>query len=274
MSQFAADLYDVIMDRGAAVYRTPAEFFALTYPTYNLRELAKDVVHRLGGKNDKTIRQLELTYGGGKTHTLITLLHLVRDPASLPNLPAVQEFTQHIGMTPPATRVAALAFDKLDVEKGMEVKSPAGKARWLKNPWSILAYQLAGSDGLRALHADGKDAERESAPAENLLVELPCEYTDAAKVVLKPRTATPPPPPPPLPPPPPPGILVASAYLKPGEIQDLADQIGEVGNTAVGYDMKFLVRIEIGSDGKRPPESVIAKLNAKLAEVSKGLKLE
>ena len=80
LSQFAADLYDVIMDRGTAVYRTPAEFFALTFPTYNLRELAKDVVHRLAGKNDKTVRQLELTYGGGKTHTLITLLHLVQRP--------------------------------------------------------------------------------------------------------------------------------------------------------------------------------------------------
>jgi predicted AAA+ superfamily ATPase len=52
LSQFAADLYDVIMDKGAAVYRTPDEFFALTYPTYNLRELAKDVVHRLAGKSD------------------------------------------------------------------------------------------------------------------------------------------------------------------------------------------------------------------------------
>jgi predicted AAA+ superfamily ATPase len=186
LSQFAADFYDVIMDRGAAVYRTPDEFFALTYPTYNLRELAKDVVHRLAGRNDKTIRQLELTYGGGKTHTLITLLHLVREPANLPDLPAVHEFVQHVGMTPPKTRVAALAFDKLDVEKGMQVKSPAGEARWLRNPWSILAYQLAGSDGLRLLHAEGHDAERESAPAENLLVELLAipEKDDLATLVL------------------------------------------------------------------------------------------
>ena len=36
LSQFAADLYDVTMDRGTKVYRDPAEFFALTFPTYNL----------------------------------------------------------------------------------------------------------------------------------------------------------------------------------------------------------------------------------------------
>jgi Protein of unknown function (DUF499) len=172
LSQFAADLYDVIMDKGAEVYRTPNEFFALTYPTYNLRELAKDVVHRLAGKSDKVVRQLELTYGGGKTHTLITLLHLVQDPKRLPNLPAVQEFVQHIGMTPPPTKVVSLPFDKIDVERGLETKGPSGEKRWLRHPWSVMAFQIAGADGLRLLHADGLDAERESAPAEPLLVDL------------------------------------------------------------------------------------------------------
>ena len=75
-------------------------------------------------------------------------------------------------MTLPQTRVAVLAFDKLDVEKGMEIRDPAGATRWLKHPWSVLAFQIAGADGLRLLHAEGKDAERDSAPAENLLTEL------------------------------------------------------------------------------------------------------
>ena len=42
----------------------------------------------------------------------------------------------------------------------------------LKHPWSILAYQLVGAEGLRLIHADGKDEERETPPAEPLLVEL------------------------------------------------------------------------------------------------------
>jgi hypothetical protein len=169
---FAADLYDVVMGKARSVYQDPQEFFALTYPTFNLRELARDIITRLAGKNDKAIRQLELTYGGGKTHTLITLFHLVRDPAHLPQLPSIAEFTEHIGITPPQTRVAVLAFDKLDVEKGMEICGAYGETRWLKNPWSVLAFQIAGADGLRLLHAEGKEAERDSAPAENLLVEL------------------------------------------------------------------------------------------------------
>ena len=169
---FAADIYEVMMGKAKPVYRDPAEFFALTYPTFNLRELAKDVLTRLAGKNEKAVRQLELTYGGGKTHSLITLFHLVSDPDRLPKLPAVNEFIQHVGLKPPKARVAVLAFDKLDVEKGMEVRGPDGTARWLKNPWSVLAFQIAGAEGLKLLNAEGKDAERESPPAENLLVEL------------------------------------------------------------------------------------------------------
>ena len=64
------------MGRARPIYQDPYDFFSFTYPTFKLRELAKDVVLRLAGKNDKAVRQLELTYGGGKTHTLITLFHL------------------------------------------------------------------------------------------------------------------------------------------------------------------------------------------------------
>ena len=147
---FAADLYDVAMGKAKPVYQDAREFFSLTYPTFNLRELAKDVVLRLAGKSEKAVRQLELTYGGGKTHSLITLWHLVSDPGKLPDLPAVKEFVEHIGMKPPATRVAVLPFDKLDAEKGMEVRGPKGETRWLKNPWSVIAFQIAGADGLRS----------------------------------------------------------------------------------------------------------------------------
>ena len=173
LAAFAADLHDVVMQRGARpVYEDPARFFALTYPTFSLRELARDVVLRLAGQNDKAIRQLELTYGGGKTHTLTVLRHLVHDPQALPSLPALEQFKSHIGAPLPTARIAALCFDKLDVEKGMEVRDPEGNVRWLKHPWSVLAFQLVGAAGLRALHAEGKEEERETPPAEPLLVDL------------------------------------------------------------------------------------------------------
>ena len=68
LATFAANLYFVMMDEAKLVYQDPREFFALTYPTYNLRELFKKVVLRLAGKKEKAVRQLALPYGGGKTH--------------------------------------------------------------------------------------------------------------------------------------------------------------------------------------------------------------
>ena len=174
LAQFAADLHEVTLAQGRRpVYEDPEKFFALTYPTHALRELVKDVAARLAGKSDKAVRQLELTYGGGKTHTLITLYHLFRDPAALPDLPAVQEFREHVGADLPRAFTVALCFDKIDVERGIEgVRAPDGETRTLRHPWSVLAFQLAGADGLRAIHADGLDEERETPPAEPLLVKL------------------------------------------------------------------------------------------------------
>ena len=173
LNEFAADLYDVALQAGKRrIYEDPKQFFALTYPTSALLDLTRDVVRRLAGKNQKAVRQLELTYGGGKTHTLITLFHLVNDPASLPQLPSVEEFKARIDLPLPPTRVAVLPFDKFDAEKGIEVRDPSGNRRMLRQPWSALAWQLAGADGLRILHADDKPEERKTAPAENLLTPL------------------------------------------------------------------------------------------------------
>jgi hypothetical protein len=42
----------------------------------------------------------------------------------------------------------------------------------LKYPWSVIAFQLAGADGLRALRGDGKDEERDTPPRDLPLEKL------------------------------------------------------------------------------------------------------
>ncbi len=154
LSQFAADLHEVVSRAGRRpLYEDPEKFFALTYPTFTLRDLARDVAARLAGRSDKAVRQLEMTYGGGKTHTLITLHHLFRDPDRLPDLKTVREFRKHADVELPSAATAALCFDKIDVEKGItEVRGPDGETRALRHPWNILAFQLdsRGSEGCRA----------------------------------------------------------------------------------------------------------------------------
>ena len=174
LAEFAADLHEVTLGEGRRpIYEDPARFFALTFPTHALRELVKDVAERLAGKSTKAVRQLELTYGGGKTHTLITLYHLFRDPAAVSGVAAVQEFRQHVGADLPRALPVSLCFDKIDVERGIDgVRAPDGETRTLAHPWSVLAFQLAGAEGLRAIHGRGKDEERETPPTGRLLEQL------------------------------------------------------------------------------------------------------
>ena len=175
LAQFAADLHEVTLaQRRRPVYEDPEKFFALTYPTHALRELVKDVAARLAGKSDKAVRQLELTYGGGKTHTLITLYHLFRDPAALPDLPAVREFREHVGADLPRAHSPSRSASTRSMSRGASKGCVHRAARPARSaiPWSVLAFQLAGADGLRAIHADGLDEERETPPAEPLLVKL------------------------------------------------------------------------------------------------------
>ena len=67
-------------------------------------------------------------------------------------------------------------------------------------------------------------------------------------------------------------MFVAEAPLEASGIQDLADQIPNIAQAAVGGDLKFKVRIELGGD--TPPDpAVVDKINALLSEVSDDLKL-
>jgi hypothetical protein len=173
MEEFAANLYDVMAQTGQRpLYEDPTRFFSLTYATPALREIAAAVAERLRGASAKGIRQLEMTYGGGKTHTMVTLTHLVRDPTALPALPAVQEFESSMGGKAPRSRIAAVCFDKIDAELGCPVLAPDGTKRSLFQPWSLIAWQLAGADGLRMMRADGQDAERDTPPSDLVLEDL------------------------------------------------------------------------------------------------------
>lgn len=170
LAEFAADLYGVRTGDAPNVYRLPDQFFSRTYPTHNLQTLVRDVFQRLSGRGGKPVIDLQVTYGGGKTHALIALLHLAERGFEFKSHSTVREFMEFSGVDPlPQTRVALLPFDKFDVKTGLLVEGPDGKQQQVKTPWGALAYQLAGDEGL------AKVAEHETdymTPAEPLLVEL------------------------------------------------------------------------------------------------------
>ncbi len=170
LAEFAADLYGVRTGDAPNVYRLPDQFFSRTYPTYNLKTLVRDVLHRLSGRGGKPVIRVQVAYGGGKTHALIALLHLVERGDELKTHPTVQEFMKFSGVDALSqARVALLPFDKFDVRAGLSVFGPDGKQRQVNTPWGALAYQLAGEEGLDKVAAHEADY---ITPAEPILVEL------------------------------------------------------------------------------------------------------
>ena len=96
----------------------------------------------------------------------------------------------------------------------------------------------------------------------------PCEYPGAQYVRLC-TTKEAPPTPTPLPKP---GVFIAEADLRPNEIQDLADVMGELTAAAAGNDLKFHLKIELG--GKIPAaDDVLKKLNHILQGITDKLQL-
>jgi len=172
LDEFAADLNAVRTGEAPAVYKNPDAFFSRTYPTYKMKTLVRDVLHRLAGEGGKPILHIQVAYGGGKTHTLITLLHLAEHGAEFAGHPTVREFLDFAGLGGgkiPRTRVALLPFDKFGVKEGLTVLGPDGKPRTVKTPWGALAYQLGGD----AAFARVKEQEEDYAtPAEPLLIDL------------------------------------------------------------------------------------------------------
>jgi len=170
VAEFAADLNGVRTGVTPNIYKDAELFFSRTYPTPTLKKLVKDIFIRLLGEGGTPVRHIQVTYGGGKTHTLIILLHLAEKGAELQKHPIVKEFLNYANIEAvPKARVAILPLDKFDVINGLEVFSPTGRKRRVKTLWGALAYQLGGDESFLKIK---EHEDTFTPPAEPELVEI------------------------------------------------------------------------------------------------------
>jgi len=93
--EFAIHLEQVIAKTAPEDYRDPKQFFARTCFTRALREHAGMVLRRLSGETANTapVMTLITQFGGGKTHTLTALYHLVTSGSKAAEYPGVSSET-------------------------------------------------------------------------------------------------------------------------------------------------------------------------------------
>ncbi|MCS7239604.1 MAG: DUF499 domain-containing protein [Thermoguttaceae bacterium] len=150
---FAADLSDVVADRGPLEYSDPWTFFRRTYPARGLTNLLGAVLARLAGLGKgEAVIQIQTPFGGGKTHSLIALYHLIRHGRKLGN--TVAEILQAAGVDAiPEASVVTFVGTAADPLKG-------------KTPWGEIAHQLGQYDLLK------EHDQRRRAPGKDLLHQL------------------------------------------------------------------------------------------------------
>ena len=149
LAEFAADLHQVAQGEGADEYADPVAFFARTFLTGGLCQLLTTAVERLaGGAGSSPVVDLQTSFGGGKTHSMIALYHLFSG-TSLDQFPAeVRELVEAAGVTAlPEVRRAVLVGTEL--KAGQRERKPDGTE--LGTMWGELAWQLGGAEGFEVV---------------------------------------------------------------------------------------------------------------------------
>ncbi|GIU94958.1 MAG: hypothetical protein KatS3mg012_1415 [Gaiellaceae bacterium] len=151
--------------RGRRRVRPPGGVLPPHLPHRGLRDLLLNATRRLRGEGGDPVVQLQTNFGGGKTHSLIALLHLAGgyDPATLPG---VEEMLAEAGLgAPPQARSAVLVGTMLD--PGTPRRKDDGTL--VRTLWGELAWQLGGAEGY-ALVAQADEASTN--PGERLIALL------------------------------------------------------------------------------------------------------
>lgn len=167
-AEFAADLSMVARGEGDAEYTDPVEFFRRTFLTAGLKDLITRATRRLSGDlNASPVINLQTNFGGGKTHSMLSLWHLA---SGRPLVDYPQELQDLLAghSLPTSVRRVALVGNQI-APSGLESKDDGTVVRTL---WGELAWQLGGRDGYVMV----AEADRTSTNPGDALRELLTRY--------------------------------------------------------------------------------------------------
>ena len=171
-AEFAADLSQVSRGEGAFEYLDPVEFFARTYVTEGMSGLLVQALKRVTGKDGEPVIQLKTAFGGGKTHSMLALYHIMRGRVSIDKIPNIKPVLDSAGIRSlPKANVAVLVGTALDPSKSRRPQNFPGIT--INTLWGEMAAQLAESAGKPELYDYVKEADKKGvSPGSVELKEL------------------------------------------------------------------------------------------------------
>lgn len=177
-SVFAANLSEVALGIGQEVYSNPTMFFEKTYITAGLRDIANRVVRALNGEEtDNRVVSLQTGFGGGKTHTLISLYHIAKAGRLLLNSAYTGNILQG-GVIPDFddAKVAVFTNNTTDVTQGRVTSENIT----IYTLWGELAYQLGGVEAYNKVRAND---ESRTAPTSSIFKPI-LEQTTPSLILI------------------------------------------------------------------------------------------
>lgn len=144
-AEFAADLAQVVQGKADPEYGDPKEFFRRTYLTEGLLDLLATGVRRLTGQGGDPVVQLQTSFGGGKTHSMLALFHLFSGTIGFSEIPGGENIL---------SRLDGAIDDTISANRAVIVGTAfsATEPRQYANAtthtlWGDIAYQLGWSQG-------------------------------------------------------------------------------------------------------------------------------
>ena len=142
-AEFAADLAQVYRGDGQAEYADPQAFFERTFMTGGLKGLLSNALQRLSGTGGDPVIELQTSFGGGKTHSMLALYHMAGSGGNAA-LSGLEEMMadKHLDALPQAHRAVLVGTD-LSPNEGR----PKPDGITTRTLWGEMAWQLGRADG-------------------------------------------------------------------------------------------------------------------------------
>jgi len=161
-AEFAADLAKVHNGSAPSEYRNPREFFARTYLTDGLSNLLVNAAKRLSGTGGDPVVELQTNFGGGKTHSMLALYHMVGGtPAE--ELPGLDQLLSKQGLAVPEKISRAVL---VGTSRGPHDAISLKDGRKIRTTWGEMAWQLGGA---KAFEMVAENDASGISPGSNLL---------------------------------------------------------------------------------------------------------
>jgi len=167
-AEFAADLGQVLRGTAEPEYQDAVEFFSRTYITAGIRQLLVEGLKRLSGQDAEPVIQLQTAFGGGKTHAMLALYHLLTSGQEPGKLTGVDDALEEAGLDElPEARVAVMVGTALSASEEHEDMGDGGVR--VRTLWGEMAAQLGGEEAYELVAADDRAG---TAPGSTTLVRL------------------------------------------------------------------------------------------------------